>query len=639
MNTNKNSIASESCSITLSQNSQALIVNPGETASNRKYNYKKILQRILILCSIALVLMSACKKEVDLIPTADNINSTDIYLKAGPSVYYLSPSGSDAALGDITHPWKTLAFACSHATKPGDIIHVNAGTYNETARANLALGVSIVGEGDASIIKSSYVAASINDASIFLNSNATPVAGNQSISYLKFDGNNLTGNVAISVNYRTNVEIHHVTIVDFKNIAIRFNGDNNNPSAPTIPYSIGNSIHDCTITNCATSQTYGGAYGADQVVLLGQDGFLYYNNTQSAIGRAVGYNGKLIGANWNKGLKIYNNTFTKNNSEGTEWLFFFETWHWVGGGEIYSNTFNGAAGIDIADVRQGTSSYGIKIYDNTFQISSNTFYNTHMHTPITLEDHGAIQYVYIYNNHFKNTPNGIKVVGLVNETDTKVNIDHIYIYSNLFENIGSTDVNWGFPIMFATTGTNKNVIWDNISIYNNTMTSYAARKTYAGIYWNLGGSITNVNIRNNIIQGFATYPISFPVVIAGSTINTLSVENNLYYLNNSGNSANYSTVSVINITEQHNIVGNPLFISTSDYHLNSGSPAINAGINVGLPFNGSAPDIGEFESGSTGTITSNLPPTILNQAFQLNKSSSNGYTVGKIVASDPNAGQ
>ena len=34
-----------------------------------------------------------------------------------------------------------------------------------------------------------------------------------------------------------------------------------------------------------------------------------------------------------------------------------------------------------------------------------------------------------------------------------------------------------------------------------------------------------------------------------------------------------------------------------DYRLALGSPLIDAGVNVGLPFSGKAPDIGAFETG------------------------------------------
>ena len=46
---------------------------------------------------------------------------------------------------------------------------------------------------------------------------------------------------------------------------------------------------------------------------------------------------------------------------------------------------------------------------------------------------------------------------------------------------------------------------------------------------------------------------------------------------------------------------NPQFVSNTDFHLQSGSPCIDAGMDVGLPYNGSAPDMGCYETG-TGAI-------------------------------------
>jgi len=39
----------------------------------------------------------------------------------------------------------------------------------------------------------------------------------------------------------------------------------------------------------------------------------------------------------------------------------------------------------------------------------------------------------------------------------------------------------------------------------------------------------------------------------------------------------------------------PLYLGGGNYNLQSGSPAIDAGIDVGLPYNGLAPDLGAFE--------------------------------------------
>ncbi|HKK41370.1 MAG TPA: DUF1565 domain-containing protein, partial [Bacteroidales bacterium] len=61
--------------------------------------------------------------------------------------YYISVSGSDSNNGSANSPWRTLSYACSHATSAGDVINVGAGTFNVTSQCSLAEGVSIVGQG------------------------------------------------------------------------------------------------------------------------------------------------------------------------------------------------------------------------------------------------------------------------------------------------------------------------------------------------------------------------------------------------------------------------------------------------------------------------------------------------------------
>jgi hypothetical protein len=70
-------------------------------------------------------------------------------------------------------------------------------------------------------------------------------------------------------------------------------------------------------------------------------------------------------------------------------------------------------------------------------------------------------------------------------------------------------------------------------------------------------------------------------------------------------------------------------------HLALGSYLIDAGIDVGLSYNGSAPDLGAFEF----TGINNHSSSIMNQSFQVDENSINGTVVGTVVASDPDAGQ
>jgi hypothetical protein len=70
-------------------------------------------------------------------------------------------------------------------------------------------------------------------------------------------------------------------------------------------------------------------------------------------------------------------------------------------------------------------------------------------------------------------------------------------------------------------------------------------------------------------------------------------------------------------------------------HLPIGSDFIDAGIDVGLPYSGSAPDLGAFEF----TGINNHPPTMIDQSFEIDENSQNGTVVGTVVASDPDEGQ
>jgi hypothetical protein len=80
----------------------------------------------------------------------------------------------------------------------------------------------------------------------------------------------------------------------------------------------------------------------------------------------------------------------------------------------------------------------------------------------------------------------------------------------------------------------------------------------------------------------------------------LSVERNLFY-NNGSNTVGFNSISANNYSED-NRVGNPGFISTTNYHLSSvSSPAYHMGLYVGLstdkdgyPWN-NPPSIGAYE--------------------------------------------
>lgn len=99
---------------------------------------------------------------------------------------YVDPSGTDGAAvsGDISHPWKTLAYACTRVTS-GNEIHLNEGTFIETNTSYVPTGVSITGEGELSILTSGNALYPL----ISMISAVEGTNGNQTLSYFKIDGN------------------------------------------------------------------------------------------------------------------------------------------------------------------------------------------------------------------------------------------------------------------------------------------------------------------------------------------------------------------------------------------------------------------------------------------------------------------
>jgi hypothetical protein len=355
------------------------------------------------------------------------------------TTYYVSQTGSNSNSGSSSSPWATLSYACSRATKSGDIIHINAGTITETAQSNLAAGVSIVGEGLTSVIRSHYDSGSADDknnALIRIYSSVQASDGNNSISYIKFDGDNLTGRRAIYVQYKNKVSVHHCTFVDFNYSAIILEGENSWTSPPPV-FSSGNKIYDNNITNCNSNN------GNGSIRISGQTNCEIYNNSIAQLTRGAGLCGQnLISGSNNKGTTIYNNVFYTPNDGAGKWNFVFELWDNNGGVEIRNNTFHGAGGINIGGhyTAKGAYDYSVSIHDNQMLLSNQMPYNVNEVIAIILESWNSITDVRIYNNHIDNFGTGVQITLGVNENGT---VDNIYIHNNIFEHLGYSDTEGG----------------------------------------------------------------------------------------------------------------------------------------------------------------------------------------------------
>lgn len=515
------------------------------------------------------------------------------------TIYYIDPAGSNSNNGTAEFPWKTLSYACSQALKSGDIIHVNVGTYLETDRCDVAIGVSIEGVGDASHIISHYVTSGNTNGFITLESLVEGTIGNQSISNIKLDGD-LKGTIAMYVLGRSNVKIHHCTVIDFTDSGIGFRGGY--PVYVPKIYATGNEIYNCTIEN---SSSRVGVASHGLIRLSGQSGMIIHDNILIQTSRPAGQNGNIVDAveGQNKGLKYYNNKSYKPVSEGSAYNFHIESWDTDGGMEIFYNEFHGGGcHIDVAGHinTKGAYDYSWWIHDNLFVMDAQVAkipdepYITAISFEATNED--AI----VSNNHFKNMPYGI--YHTINQSDRHQN--NMSIYSNLFENMGYSNNDWAFAICIcAYEGFAKPPSFSNFYIHNNTITSGYPGRLIGGIHIQKVGTVSNINIKNNIIIN-CSYP--YYIYNGTGTITNLYTQNNLLFGNDNNNNI-YHPEYISNYINTDNLKVDPLFVSSDDFHLKMQSPAINAGINTGLLYYGTAPDIGAFESPDSELHLNQLP--------------------------------
>ena len=506
-----------------------------------------------------------------------------ISLTANATTYHISTTGSNTTgNGSVSSPWKTLAHACSQVVTSGDVIHLNAGTFIETVQSLLAPGVSIVGEGNTSIILSHVY----SGATIYLNSTNEGTYGNQSISYIRMDGDALSGEIAIRVYRRSNVEIHHCEFEDFKNYGVYFRG----ATAFPVIYATGNKFYDNIMINCASASS---SISQGNLMIGGQEGMLVYNSSIIQEDRGLNLNGfaiKYTGDGYNKGLKIYNNIISVPPRGTAIWDFAIELFNSRGGIEIYNNTiqgtvdFAGNTGIGLND--DGGYGFAAKVYNNIIRQSS---LRTNEESGIDIE-RSCTGGFYIYNNYLNNLTFPIRISMIGGDTH-----EDLYIYYNVINVVGTSgQSNVGHAISLGHSATN--CTYDNLNVWNNVCYGSNVASPIYGIKVQLRGTASNVSIRNNIIQGFITNAIT----VLNSPINNLSIENNIFY-NNSANIV-YSNSVVTNQTEQNNLITNPLFVTPgTDFKLQSSSPAINAGLNVNLltdfinhPIN-NLPDIGAYE--------------------------------------------
>jgi len=528
------------------------------------------------------------------------------------TTYYISPTGNDVTgNGTISNPWKTLFKATSTVTAAGDIIHVNAGTYTETQQSNLVKSVSIVGDGaSTTIIKSAIT----GQWSVLLSLDSPQdTNGAQSISNITLDGqyvsetNNKTW-IAIWITGRSNVIIHDMKIINFRDRGVIFDGnDVVDPVLDPGHHATGNKFYNNTVLNSAAGT---GNYGGGLLNIGGQLGMEIYNNTMIQDQRVAFKNGwplKYWDNGWLRGIKIYNNTLVKAPYQGSypgengDWDFAIEFFN-IQGIEIYNNAIQGS--IDLNYNRKGTYAFCAWIHHNTLNHAT---LNANFESGVILEF--RTESVLIEDNTFNNVSSGVQFnTRTINQnggypnpgggtppggfSQLKDNIIRNNLFSNLYQGNGTGTA--GGILVISESGNDPQI--QNLDIYNNTIVAKTGDAPWLGIDFTSGenGNATGVNIRNNIVNGFND---SWLKGSSATRMTGVMVTHNDAFGNGNGNAPSWPGGNPASYTFNNNTSVNPLFMTAIDFHLQSSSPCINTGVNVGIPYNGSAPDKGYAEFG------------------------------------------
>lgn len=532
--------------------------------------------------------------------------------------YYVSTGGSNGAPGTMGQPWRNISYACNSVVTPGDIINVGAGIFVESSQCAPRVGVSLVGTGDTTEVRFS-IGSSATGFSLYSSSET---AGNQSISYMKFNGNSLSTWRAIYVEKRSYVHIHHCTFEDFFAYAVSFYGSGSYQYEAT-SWSVDNKIYSNTIDNCA-GYDFGspdpkndGAGGYASITVDAQDGMEIYDNTITQFGRSGYANGYLIKgvAGYNKNMKIHDNNLDRepvtSANESLVYDFCIELWHNRGGVEIYDNVITGGS-IDISGHKgntKGSYTYSTHIHDNI--IGCTALSDSPNPKGILLEV--GVQDVLIEKNHIFNVSSG---VWQTIYDDSWVGINHYHIQNitiryNIFENIGVSSSgpynDGGIDCLNSTTS--GTTTYDGYYVYNNVLIgTNNSVPTKWGIRLPYVQELSNVYIKNNIIMNFDHSPIY--AAGSGMAVDTMEINNNIFYQNGNSNEP-YFSITPTNYTHDTPIKDDPDFLLSNNFHLQESSPAIDAGEYVGITtdFDGNSvsdpPEIGAYEEGSYS------PPTDL----------------------------
>ena len=279
----------------------------------------------------------------------------------------------------------------------------------------------------------------------------------------------------------------------------------------------------------------------------------------------------------------------------------------------------------------GGAGFGISVTASDVLISNNIIHDTGRRGITTaLYSNNTISNITIDSNEFYRGNHTTSLDLQIGNTYTGIIDNLTFKNNNVHEDVNYVPVaGSGTMLMFISDQNSSNTgTISNLKVYNNTFryTQDAAingdgidsgniyNNTFYGDNESVGQYTSflfldgcTLNIKNNIFYAQLTYDTTMSGLIYSLGTNTITSDYNIFYriasnlniIRIGGTYYKTSDAATIQSTlgwEAHSIFSDPKVISSSDLHLQSNSPAINTGINVGLPYNNTAPDMGAYES-------------------------------------------
>lgn len=482
-------------------------------------------------------------------------------VQAAGSTYYVSVTGDDTkGDGSKSKPWKTLVNACKKVVAgKGYTIQMGEGTFVQSEICNVPLGVNILGAGPkktflqtSPVYKNSYFFRLYSQIK-YKDGIKVISPGNQTLSGFKMDGSKRKISGGINIFGRDNVTVTNVALKDFGYTGI------------VADRSDRFKVSQSTFTNCSGGND---SYCTGNVMVGDTEGSEISNVT---IREDTGYGIKAMSSKSPdniKGLKIHDCD-----------IQVAETGKWAGG---------------------KAPSFTIELWDCLLENCE--IYNNILNNNVSLVGYSKKD----GTQTIKLDHNNIKPLGYAVELDySDMEVCNNYIDGGAWPfacwNTGSHHNNVTIHHNVISNYSNELIRYvegcDNLKILNNTI---YIKESFWPVIKFYGGSGDNIQVKNNIIYNLDK-PTGAELIAKdydSIKMTGIVVENNFLF---------NVTPGRLDVIYKNNFTGDPKLnfkgtVPGTFFRPQKGSPVIDAGVDLGYPYSGKAPDIGAYEDGNTTDV-------------------------------------